>query len=74
METRGTLTPDIFPSSLAHCPVQLTTVSQSISPVSVCTAATLDAPNFLDSSRRIPVTVVSSRIFTPCILAPLASA
>lgn len=66
-ETSGTLTPAMRPTSRAHWPAQLTTVSQRTVP-SVVSTATTRAP-----SMRNPVTSTSSIIFAPCMRAPLAS-
>ncbi len=66
--TRGTLTPASLPISRAHWPAQLTTFSQAISPRSVTTPVTRPF------SVRMPVTAVSSRMVTPAVRAPRASA
>ena len=55
------------PMALAHCPAQLTTISASMSPWSVCTPVT--AP----FAEVIPMTRVRSKTRAPFMRAPLAS-
>ncbi len=63
----GTETPARAPTFLAHCPAQLTTFSQRISPAVVL------APTTRPLTMSKPVTATPSNIRAPCMRAPRAS-